>query len=67
MVLNNKKTDTPLEINIGNAKVTQVSSSKLLGVKIEENQGWNEQVNGTGGVLYSAKAEIKKFCVSLPI
>ena len=53
MVLNNnrKKEDIPLEINIGNAKVTQESSAKLLGIQIEENQNWNEQVNGTGGVI----------------
>ena len=33
--------------------MTQVASSKLLGVTIEENQKWNEQVNGTGGLIKS--------------
>ena len=40
-------------MNIGNAKVTQESSSKQLVIQIEENQNWNEQVDGTGGVIKS--------------
>ena len=50
---NRKKDDPPLEINIGEAKVAQESSAKLLGVKIEKIQQWNEQVSGTGGVIKS--------------
>ena len=55
MLLNShKKADEePTEIKIGNALVKQESSAKLLGIKIEENQQWNEQINGTGGVIKS--------------
>ena len=50
---NRKKDESPLEIHIGNALVKQESSAKLLGVKIEDNQKWKEQVSGSGGVIKS--------------
>ena len=55
MILNNnrKKDDIPIEINIGQATVLQETSAKLLGVKIQDNQHWNEQVNDKGGVVKS--------------
>ena len=59
MILNNnrKKDDIPIEINIGQATVLQETSAKLLGVKFQDTQHWNEQVNDKGGVISRSYTE----------
>ena len=57
VILNLKKKDVvpnnPLQISIGNATVSQVSEAKLLGIKFNQKQNWNSQIQGTGGVVSS--------------
>ena len=53
MVINKLKDEAPIKIKIGDSFIKQEKSAKLLGVKIEENQSWNEQINGKGGVISS--------------
>ena len=57
MVLNMKKQCDKLMaesgIQIGNTKVKQESNTKLLGMTIEDNQGWNEHFKGKNGLINS--------------
>ena len=57
VILNLKKKDVvpnnPLQISIGNATVSQVSEAKLLGIKFNQKQKWNSQIQGSGGVVSS--------------
>ena len=52
MILNHKS-ETPIEIMIGDSKITQEKSAKLLGVTIQDSQKWTEQITGKGGVIPS--------------
>ena len=52
MILNHKS-EEPLEIKIGEKQITQVPSSKLLGVQINDKENWKNQINEKGGVISS--------------
>ena len=52
LFLNNGKTEEhELNIRIGKETIAQVAHVKLLGVTFDENQKWNSQVYGKGGVI----------------
>ena len=56
MILNNKKEiniEHPISINVGKDIVPQSKSTKLLGMQIEENQGWKQHYSGKGGLIAS--------------
>ena len=57
MVLNMKKQCEKMlaeeGIPIGESTVKPEKSTKLLGMKIEESQGWNEHFNGPNGLISS--------------
>ena len=38
-------------VNVGNVRVSQERSEKLLGVTIDDTQNWNSEVYGKGGLL----------------
>ena len=50
MVLNHKGNEKT-EVRVGNSIIQQEQSSKLLGIKIEDTQKWDEQIKGKGGVV----------------
>jgi hypothetical protein len=54
MVLN-YESETKLEIRVGNSTIPQESSSKLLGVKINENETWKTQILEKGVVIPALK------------
>ena len=55
LFLNLKKAERGKEdiisIKIGKDQVNEVKSAKLLGITLTNNQTWNEQICGTGGVI----------------
>ena len=57
MVLNSNTKDL-LEIQIGNAKVIQERTAKLLGVIIDDDQKWSNQISGKGGVIPSLNSRL---------
>ena len=44
------------EVQVGNAKVKQEKSAKLLGITIDENLRWNTQIYGKNGTIPSLNA-----------
>ena len=52
LILNNKN-GKQIEIKVGQATIKQEQSAKLLGIKIEDSQKWNEQINGVEGTISS--------------
>jgi retron-type reverse transcriptase len=53
LLLNCKDTDSDVKIKIGSEMVTRESTAKLLGIEFQDNQKWNVQVHGKGGLLSS--------------
>ena len=56
MLLNYKKAtseESPIQIRVGTNIVTQEHSTKLLGVFIEDNQGWKQHFYGKNGLINS--------------
>ena len=53
LFLNNKVKGDPIAINIGNVNITQESSAKLLGMMMDDSQGWSTHFYGKGGVFSS--------------
>ena len=51
LMIINYKSEENVEIQIDNSKVTQEKSAKLLGIMIEDNLKWNNQIRGKGGVI----------------
>ena len=49
--LNCKSSTNPISINIGNEKITQEKSAKLLGMSLDDNQQWKSHISGSGGVI----------------
>ena len=58
LMIINGGSEVNLEIQIDGALVAQEQSSKLLGIIIEDNQKWNKQVNGKGGVIPSLNTRL---------
>ena len=40
-----------IKIKIGKDEITQVNHAKLLGITFDDNQRWNSQILGKGGIL----------------
>ena len=56
MLLNmkmNLKNAPPVSIQVGNVIIKQEKSTKLLGMQIEDSQGWKEHFSGKGGLIAS--------------
>ena len=53
LFLNLKSKMDPISINIGNEKIVQESSAKLLGIVLEDNKNWKANILGCGGVIPS--------------
>ena len=56
MLLNHKIHDAdelPIRIRVGENLIAQEKTTKLLGVMIEDNQGWKEQFYGKNGLISS--------------
>ena len=53
LFLNLKKENKTEEIMIGKYIIKQVNEATLLGIKMTDDQKWNEQILGTGGVISS--------------
>jgi hypothetical protein len=51
LMIINYKSEENVEIQIDNSKVTQEKSAKLLGIMVEDNLKWNNQIRGKGGVI----------------
>ena len=49
---------TPIKIKIGKSYISQESSSKLLGITIDDNQGWISQITGQGGMIPSLNSRL---------
>ena len=50
--LNNKnKTEDQITIKIGQETIKQDKSAKLLGLTIDDDQGWKTNIYGSGGLL----------------
>ena len=41
----------PQKIKVGDVLVTQEKSAKLLGMTVDDNQKWETQIHGKGGVI----------------
>ena len=54
IILNQRiRKDEIITVKIGNELVQQEKSAKLLGIMFDANQGWKNQIFGTGGVIMS--------------
>ena len=54
MFLNLGKNDTKnITIKIGKDEINQENSAKLLGISFDDNQKWDTQINGKGGIISS--------------
>ena len=52
MILNNNNKALDLvEVKVGTNTIVQEKHAKLLGVQINDEENWNDQINGKGGVL----------------
>ena len=56
----NTSTEDSLKLEIGGREVKQVSSTKSLGVIIDENLCWNEQVDGISTKVSKAIGMIRR-------
>jgi hypothetical protein len=52
IVLNNKEKE-PLKLKVGKCEIEQERKAKLLGIEIDDDQGWTSHVYGKGGLLAS--------------
>ena len=68
LLLNEKKSDfTPLtEIKVGNTMIKRTPHTKLLGVHIDENQGWVTHVNSLKTTLNQRLFLIRRITQHLP-
>ena len=62
LFLNNKVTENPIQIKIGDAKITQEKSAKLLGMMMEDSQFWTSHFYGKGGVLSALNQRLFILC-----
>ena len=51
MIINNKSSDTPRKIRVGNSEVEEVRSAKLLGMTMDSDQKWTNHFWGKKGLL----------------
>ena len=54
-MLINHKNQTPekIKMRVGNIEIEQESTTKLLGMNIQDNLGWKEHFTGTNGLFAS--------------
>ena len=57
MNLNKAEKNETQSIKIGEIPINQVPIAKLLGVMINDDQSWNEQITGTGGMIPSLNSK----------
>ena len=55
-----------LSIKVGNSLVKRSCSTNLLGVTIEENQGWKEHFNNTINALNKRTFAIRRIAAQIP-
>ena len=60
LFLNLKKTEKSgiHSLKIGEIQINQVPIAKLLGVMINDDQSWNAQITGTGGMISSLNSRL---------
>ena len=58
MNLNKAEKNETQSIKIGEILINQVPIAKLLGVMINDDQSWNEQITGTGGMIPSLNSRL---------
>ena len=59
LFLNNKNTtNEEISLKIGDTTVKQVSSAKLLGVVMDDDQSWTSQITGAGGMISSMNSRL---------
>ena len=58
LLLNCKDADRDVKIKIGSDMVTREFTAKLLGIQFQDNQKWNTQVHGKGGLLSSLNSRL---------
>ena len=61
MLLNYKKGNpetAPVEVRVNENIIVQEKSTKLLGMTIEENQGWKEHFYGKNGLISSLNKQL---------
>ena len=51
LIVMNKKGEQPMKVKVGETYVKQEHTAKLLGVQVDDEMGWKEQVLGKGGVI----------------
>ena len=51
LIVMNKKEEEPMKVKVGETYVEQEHTTKLLGVQVDDEMGWKEQVLGKGGVI----------------
>ena len=51
--INLKNQSDPVQIKIGGEIITQESNAKLLGITFDDDQKWQSQISGKGGILSS--------------
>ena len=51
LLMMNKKDEEIVRIKVGESYIEQESVAKLLGILVDDEMGWKEQVNGKGGVI----------------
>ena len=48
-----KKSGNDITVKTGKDKIKQENHAKLLGVIFDDNQRWNSQIHGKGGIISS--------------
>ena len=67
LLLNEKNKDAPFtEITVGDSKIKRTKHTKLLGVKIEESQEWDEQLKTTTASLNHRLFVIRRIAQQIP-
>ena len=61
-----KGTDTPIGFTLSNTEVQQVSSTKSLGVIVDENLNWDEQFKTVKNKMCGGLTSLKKLKSILP-
>ena len=51
LIVINKKGEEQMTVKVGETYIEQEHTAKLLGVQVDDEMGWKEQVLGKGGVI----------------
>ena len=58
IMLNYKKSEPQLSLKIGGETVTREKTATLLGIKFDDDQHWESQIFGKGGVLSALNSRL---------